>query len=100
MRLTQVEIVALLAHDLGHKAFEACNNVDRYIELCRKTMNSTREIHSHQHLEVYAENALAATLTVQRSLQQIRSLSQGEIADSDKEGEFDLPSVIDQCLER
>jgi len=99
MRLTQVEIVALLAHDLGHKAFEACNNVDRYIELCRKTMNSTREIHSHQHLEVYAENALAATLTVQRSLQQIRSLSQGEIADSDKEGEFDLPSVIDQVEE-
>jgi signal transduction histidine kinase len=94
--LTRVEIVSLIAHDLFHKSFHTCKAVSDYIEKCRKALNNRKETRSHDHLEDDAKKALEAALTVQTTLQQLRSLQQSNATEFERETYFDLAEVFDE----
>jgi signal transduction histidine kinase len=94
-RLTQMEVVALLTHDLGHKAFEACRNVDDYIRRCKKALNSKRESRSHQHLDEYADQAMTSTLQMQDSMNKIRLITGREYTELGEATEFRLDEVFE-----
>ena len=59
-QITRVEILALLGHDLGHKAFNAARVVEDYIDRCRKTMNNRKEQRTHEHPEAQVQRQPAA----------------------------------------
>jgi signal transduction histidine kinase len=99
LALTRVEIVALLAHDLSHKAFSACKDVDEYIRRCRKSMNDRKVQVDHSHLEAYAARALESTLGVQSAIDRIRSLYKAGPTESEPEAEFELHEVVDDIRE-
>ena len=94
-RLTEVEIVGLLTHDLGHKAFDACINVDEYITKSMKMLRA-KERQNPQKLEKYAENAKGSTLRIQNSISQIRTLTRRQNSDLGPKEDFQLLDVIDQ----
>jgi len=94
--ITRVEIVALLAHDLGHKAFAACNDVDDYISRVRKSMNDRSRQQTHDHLESFASRARESVLTIQSAFAQIRKLYRGGGEEMEKITEFDVREVIEQ----
>jgi signal transduction histidine kinase len=95
LALTRVEIVALLAHDLYHKAFSACKDVDDYINRCRKSMNDRKVQQTHEHLEIYATRARDSTLTFQHAIDQIRKLYKTTSTDRERNVDFELKDVVD-----
>jgi len=97
--LTRVEIVARLTHDLGHKVFASCNDINDYIGRVRKSMNNRREQRTHDHLEPYAERAIESALRVQASLDQIRTLYRAGPEEFDRVTEFDVCEVIAEIQE-
>jgi signal transduction histidine kinase len=96
LMLTRVEVVALLAHDLGHKAATASINVADYIERCRKSMNNKKERRTHDHLEPYAQKAIESSMLIESSLNQIRKLHQTRHEEFDNEEVFDVGVAIDE----
>jgi signal transduction histidine kinase len=99
LMITRVEIVALLAHDLGHKAFESCQNVHTYIESCKKALNSTTERRSHAHLEDKAELAIGSAERIQQSLEQIRKLYGSSAGFIGERTEFGIEDVVKDVIE-
>ncbi len=96
---TRVELVALLVHDLGHKAFAACKDVDDYIERCRKSMNDRSVQQTHKHLDPYAEKARQSTLAFQSAINQIRLLYKAGHEERDRVSDFDLREVLKDVQE-
>jgi len=94
LMLTRVEIVALLAHDLGHRTMQAALAVEDYISACRKTLNNQHEVRSHAHLEDRATKALQATQQIGSALNQFRQLYKNESELTGRRSDFDLGDVI------
>lgn len=94
--MTRVEIVALLAHDLGHKAFAACYGVDELIKTGGKAINKPNEKKLVNSFHTYADKAKDSVLSIQESIQQIRLLSANEMSEFDKVSEFNFSDVLNQ----
>jgi signal transduction histidine kinase len=92
LRVSEIETVALLAHDLGHKALTAGSSVEDYIDRCRKALNNQRERRSHEHLEKHATDALNSVVTIQNALAQVRSLWRR--TELGREEEFEISAVV------
>lgn len=93
--LTRVEVMALLAHDFGHKALEATILVSNYIDACKKTLNNPQERRTHSHLDERAAAALAGTSQLGTSVNQFRQLYQGDAQSISERSTFDLRSVFE-----
>ncbi len=94
-RLTQVEVVALLSHDLGHKSFEAAAAVGEYTERVERAMNARDRRVSYGQVRQFAQRASDATVAMEESLRQIRSLIGRDYVDMGDESDFDLSGVFD-----
>ena len=93
--ISRVEIVALLAHDLGHKALNASLNVEDYIEGAKKALNDTKQRRNHHHLEERAELAMSSTAGLSDALDQIRRLYKTSDDQLGDPVEFDIAEALD-----
>lgn len=95
-RLTHVEIVSLLAHDLFHKSFHACANLRTYIDKCRKTLNDRSRTRSHERLEPDASNAMEAAEKVQQSLEQLRAFQNLNTEQFEETSTFTIQDLVNE----
>ena len=90
---TRVEVVSLLAHDLGHKALGAQNAFENYTDSVRKTIREKRSFDSLQSQTSSTQNSLQE---VTASLSNINNLF-GREGDHAKI-EFDLKSLCEEVF--
>jgi signal transduction histidine kinase len=95
--LTRVEVFALLAHDLMHKSFAACQALDKYIETCNTTFRKGRERKEYSTLDELAKHASDTALSVQTSMSQVRALYRNADVDAESKS-FDLNDIVDSIL--
>ena len=92
LRLTAVEMVALLGHDLGHKVFEASTNVSQYVNRATKALSKDQRSLA---LLVPLERAAMSSLEgAGNTLRQIRTMYQTGLDDAAKEESFSLIGVV------
>lgn len=94
LKLTQTEVFALLAHDLFHKSFAACTDLDTYVRQCRKLYGDRSQPRGHVKLEPLAEKALESAVAVQRQLSQIRTLMTGGPEEFERLASFSLLDLV------
>jgi signal transduction histidine kinase len=94
LRMTQVEIVALLAHDLGHKVFEASTSVDKYIKRANRAIE--RDHRTSELLKPDADKALNSLLATSHTLSQIRSMYQFGLDAAGEPREFQILDVVEE----
>ena len=91
--MTRMEIVTLLAHDLGHKAISARNGVEKLISEVKKAFRLNAGFNS---VKKQADEALELALNIQRSLHHVNTLFEHEEEDSSAEPFFSLYYVIEE----
>ena len=94
LMLTRVEVVALLAHDLGHKTMEAAVAIEDYVAACKKALNSAAERRSHSHLDDKAAKAVQSTNQIGSALNQFRQLYKGGTELSGAKAPFDFQETV------
>jgi signal transduction histidine kinase len=88
--LTRVEIVALLAHDLGHKTMEAALAVEDYTKATKRVLTPA----DARNLEDRADKALRATQQIGSGINQFRQLYRSDLGLTGKAAEFDFGDVV------
>jgi signal transduction histidine kinase len=94
LMLTRVEVVGLLAHDLGHRTMAAAVAIEDYVSACKKTLNKSTEVRSHTHLDERADSAIRATQEIGSALNQFRQLYRNEKELTGRITEFDVAEVV------
>jgi signal transduction histidine kinase len=95
LMLTRVEVVGLLAHDLGHRTMGAAVAIEDYVAGCRKALNTSNETRTHAHLEERASKAIQATQQIGSALNQFRQLYRSETEYTGRISEFDIGEVVE-----
>ena len=88
--ITRAEVIALLAHDLGHKAIQITERVQQFADFCRKALRDKR---SPDAVDSQAHELIAASNLIGHEIQQIRRI--GFRADEDPV-RFDLRVLLDE----
>lgn len=70
--LTRAEIIALLAHDLGHKAIAATEEAKRFTKTC---MKAVRESRKPDYVEAESRPLIAACQAMEWELGKVRNIS-------------------------
>lgn len=88
--ITRAEVIALLAHDLGHKAIHVTELVHLFSDVCRKAL---RERRTPDFIVANAEKLLDACRLIEREISQIRRI--GDRTD-EAPSLFDVTEVIEE----
>lgn len=93
--MTRVEVVSLLAHDLGHKALTVRSTFERCSNDVKKVIRDGRPFNSLQSSLTSVEDAITA---ITQGLRNVNQLFQHDAESSTRSTGFDLKGVVDELI--